>query len=274
MDTIELLKAYAQEIGPLVEGNPPWRVQPALHRLFEEEQWELMSLLLLSVAEVTAREIILKLLELRKYEPLVVAACLRRHIRTQPFVFRSGQGAARRVFRDIDAEGVDTAGIPEHILEEMREMAELAERTREAQLLRSEAMDRGPMREFIINRLAERLATDTEAMEALLVVARAAAWEETRRAAAMKIANSPQSVKRLVDALRTEDLLTVARASQLEAVARKFAAALAEHMDALRERGDTEALEFIARHHEDENVRRAAWRALGHEDEPPKPPPL
>lgn len=274
MEVINLLRQYASEIGPLVEGNPPWRVQPALHRLFEEEQWDLMSLLLLSVAEATAREIVLKLLELRRYEPLVIAACLRRHIRTQPFVFRSGQGAARRVFRDIDAEGVDTAGIPEHILEEMREMAELAERTREAQLLRSESMDRGPMREFIINRLAERLTGEPEALEALLVIARAAAWEETRRAAAMKVANHAQSVKRLVEQLRTDDLLAVARASQLEAVARKFATALAEYIDNLKEKQDAEALEFIARHHEDEQVRRAAWAALGHSDEPPKPPPL
>ncbi|MBC7287373.1 MAG: hypothetical protein H5T86_04865 [Armatimonadetes bacterium] len=268
------LKEYANDIRPLVEGNPPWRVDPAIHRLFERQEWELISVLLLSVAEATARQIIQRLLELRLYGPLVVAACLRRHIRTQPFVFRSGQGAARRVFRDIDAEGVGTEGIPEHILEEMREMAELAERTREAQILRSEAMDRGPMREFIINRLAERIGTDNEALEALVVIARAAAWEETRRAAAMKIANHAPSVQKLAAALRTDDLIALANSSQLEAVARNMARVMAEHLDALREKNDTAALEFIARHHADDEVRRAVWQSLGHTEELPPLPEL
>lgn len=257
MDANKLLQ-YSRDIPPLVEGIPPWRVEPALHHLFEAEEWELIGVLLLCVAEPTARQIVNRLLDVRQYGPLTIAACLRRHIRTQPYVLRSGQGIAARVFRDIDVDGEDSAGVPEHILEDIRDMAEAAQRTREAQLLRSEGMDRGPMRDFIINRLAERMVTDEEAVEALVVIARAAAWEETRRAAAMKVANHRPAVEKLARELRTEDLIEITRSSELEAVARNIASAMAKHLEKLKEAGDEAGLEFIAEHHPDEEVRSAA----------------
>jgi hypothetical protein len=262
---LQKLLEYANDIPPLVEGIPPWRIEPAVEHLFEAEEWELISLLLLAVAEPTARQMIDRLLTLRKYEPLVVAACLRRHIRAQPYVMKSGSGIASRVFRDIDAVSEeDVRGVPEHIMEEIRDMAETSERTRQAQMLRSESMDRGPMREFIINRLAERLMAETAALDALVVIARAAAWEETRRIAAMKIANHAPSVRKLASAGRTKDLIRIAKSSQLSAVERNMAAAMAEHLDELAARGDTEALEFIAQNHEDEAVKRTAREKLQH----------
>ncbi|MCX7599673.1 MAG: hypothetical protein N2512_12525 [Armatimonadetes bacterium] len=254
---IKKLVAYGRDIPPLVEGLPPWRLDPAIEDLFKNEEWDLLSHLLLVAAGATARKVIMRLLELRVYDPLVVAACLRRTIRTQPQVI-SGGGAAARVFRDIDAEGQGTAGIPQEILEDMREMAEAAARAREAQMLRGESLDRGPMREFIINRLAERLPADTAAAEALLVIAQAAGWEETRRIAAMKIANSQPTLNRLAGELRTAELVRIAEAARLSATSAKIAALLAERLDELRNRGDTEALAFIAANHPDAEVRKRA----------------
>lgn len=254
---IKKLVTYGKDIPPLVEGMPPWRLGPAIDDLFKNQEWELLSYLLLVAGGATARTVVMRLLEVRVYEPLVIAACLRRTIRTQPQVI-SGGGAAARVFRDIDAEGQGTAGIPAEILEEMREMAEAAARTREAQMLRGETLDRGPMREFIINRLAERLQTEPAAMEALLVIAQAAGWEETRRIAAMKIANSQPALNRLLAELRAAELLRVAEATRLGAVAAKIAALLAQRLDELKSRGDTEALAFIAAHHPDAEMRSRA----------------
>jgi hypothetical protein len=255
---LQKLVEYGRDFGPLVEGTPPWRVEPCLRELLQRQEWDLLSLLLLSVADPVANQIINALLELGVYEPLVVAACLRRHIRTQPYVLGSGRGVADRVFRDLEAEGANTAGVPDHILEDIREMAETSQRLREAQLLRGESMDRGPMREFIINRLAERLNTDPRARDALVVIARAAAWEETRRIAAIKVANHTPSIRKLAEAGRTADLLAIAQASRLEAVARNLAQVLAEHLQQLRSKGDSEALAFIAKHHPDAEVRQAA----------------
>lgn len=254
---VKKLAAYGRDIPPLVEGMPPWRLDPAIEDLFKNEEWELLSYLLLVAAGATARKIIMRLLEVRVYEPLVVAACLRRTIRTQPQVIRGG-GAAARVFRDIDAEGQGTAGIPQEILEEMQEMAEAAARAREAQMLRGESLDRGPMREFIINRLAERLPADSAAMEALLVIAQGAGWEETRRIAAMKIANSQPVLNKLVADLRTAELVRVAEAARLGAISAKIAALLAERLDELKSRGDAQALAFIAANHPNAEVRKRA----------------
>jgi len=255
---IKKLLTYGRDIQPLVEGVPPWRVDPAVDDLFAKQEWELLSCLLLSVAPTTARKIVTRLLDIGVYDPLVFAACLRRHIRTQPQIVGGGSGIASRVFRDIEAEGEGTAGVPPQIMEDLREMAESAERTREAQMLRGESMDRGPMREFIINRLADRIITDPAAMEALLVIAQAAGWEETRRIAAMKIANNSTALRRMAEAGRTAELIKVAETTRLGAVAATIASLLAERLDDLRTRGDTEALAFIAKNHPDAEVRSRA----------------
>ncbi len=260
---LKLLLAYRRDLQPLVEGTPPWRVEPALHELFEKKQWDLLSLLLLSVAEPTARQIINRLLEERVYEPLAVAACLRRHIRTQPFVYKTGgPSVAKRIFRDLEApDEEEAAGVPDHIMEELKEMAELAERTREAQLMRSESMDRGPMREFIINRLAERLH-EQAALEAMMVIAQAAAFEETRRMAAMKVCNNQQAVRRLLEAGRTDELAIVAQETGLGSVAQRIAQMLGERLDELVQKGDREALQLVAEHHPDAGVKEKARQQL------------
>lgn len=253
------LVELGRDVQPLVEGVPPWRVDPAIHDLFEREEWEVLSVLMLSCAEATARTIIGKLLELRVYDPLTVAACLRRHIRTQPVVVAGSRGqAAARIFRDIDAESEGKASVPDFIREDIQEMAESAARTRDAQMVRGDSIDRSPIRQFIINRLGDRASVETAAMDALIIITQAAGWEETRRLAAMKIGNNPQSLKRLVAAGRTEDLIKVATEAQLSSVMARAADAMAQDMDGLRERGDQAALEYIAEHHLDEGVKAAA----------------
>ena len=74
----------------------------------------------------------------------------------------------------------------------------------------------------------------------------------------MKIGNSPQSVKRLVTSGRTDELMKVARETQLAAIMGKMAEALAEDIDGLRQRGDEAALAFIGENHPDEAVKAAA----------------
>jgi hypothetical protein len=258
MDVRHLVE-LGRDVQPLVEGVPPWRVDPAIHDLFERQEWEVISVLMLSCAEATARIIIARLLELRVYDPLTVAACLRRHIRTQPVVVAGTRGqAAARVFRDIDAESEGKASVPDFIREDIEDMAESAARTRDAQMARGDSMDRSPVREFIINRLGERASVEAAAMDALVTVTLAAGWEETRRLAAMKIGNSPQSLARLVAAGRTEELIKVATETQLTAVMNRVAEAMAADMDGLRQRGDEAALAFIAENHPDEGVKASA----------------
>ena len=258
MDVRKLIE-LGRDVQPLVEGVPPWRVDPAVNDLIERQEWEVLSVLMLSCAEATARQIIAKLLDLRVYEPLTVAACLRRHIRSQPVVVAGSRGqASARIFRDIDAESEGKASVPDFIREDIEDMAESAARTRDAQMVRGDSMDRSPVREFIINRLGEKAAVEVAAMDAVIIVALAAGWEETRRLAAMKIGNSPQSIKRLVTAGRTEDLIKVAQETQLAAIMARVAAALAEDMEGLRGRGDQAALDFIAGNHPDEQVKAAA----------------
>ncbi len=258
MDVRKLIE-LGRDVQPLVEGVPPWRVDPAVNDLIERQEWEVLSVLMLSCAEATARQIIARLLDLRVYEPLTVVACLRRHIRSQPVVVAGSRGqASARIFRDIDAESEGKASVPDFIREEIVDMAESAARTRDAQMMRGDSLDRSPVREFIINRLGERASVEVAAMDALVIVALAAGWEETRRLAAMKIGNSPQSVKRLVTSGRTDELMKVARETQLAAIMGKMAEALAEDIDGLRQRGDEAALAFIGENHPDEAVKAAA----------------
>jgi hypothetical protein len=258
MDVHKLVE-LGRDIQPLVEGVPPWRVDPAIKDLFDRQEWEVVSILLLSCAEPTARQMISRLLSLRVYEPLAVAACLRRHIRTQPVIVAGNRGdAAARVFRDIDAESAGQASVPDFIREEIVDMAESAARTRDAQMMRGDSLDRSPVREFIVNRLGERANVEVAAMDALVVVALAAGYEETRRLAAMKIGNSPASVRRLLQAGRTDEMMKVARETQLSAVMASVAKAMAEDLDGLRQRGDQAALGFVGEYHPDAQVRAAA----------------
>ncbi|MFQ6096618.1 MAG: hypothetical protein ACE5O2_02750, partial [Armatimonadota bacterium] len=131
-------------------------------------------------------------------------------------------------------------------------------------LRRDQAMDRDPVREAIVNRIAETLHSDA-ALDALVTIAKASAWESTRRRAAMKIANNEGAVKRLVGARRLADIAAVTKASALRSVAAKFTKALEEAAVAGGREGDRETLEFMAAHHPDPAAREAARSELERE---------
>jgi len=252
---LQKLAEYGRHIEKLMEGKVAWELDRALELVVEKEDWELLGHLLLTASEVSAQRLVRKLLELEVYEPLVWAACLRRQPRRPGEGARRG-GVARRIFRDWEAEE-DSASIPEHIRADAEEISKQAEETRSAMMVQAAEVDRDPMRDYIVTHLAEKLATSEEALEALLVVVRASAWEETRRTAALKVANNTLAVSRLARELRSADLLAVAEASTLGAVAGNMATALGQYIDELKAAGDEKGLAFIAEHHP-----KAATKAL------------
>ena len=168
-----------------------------------------------------------------------------------------GVGVARRIFRDIDAED-DGKGVPEHIRADIEELSSTAEATRASALSREAAMDRDPIRQYIVDNLAARLPFSEAAMEALVAIARASAWEETRRSAALKLANEPITVNRLASALRTEDIVDIARTALLGKVSETFAREMGKYFQGFADKKDVAALEFIAENHPDERFKTAA----------------
>ncbi len=258
MDVQELAR-YGRHLEHLIEGTVTWELDRAVDRVVEQQDWELLGHVLLTAAEVSAQRIIAKLLELEVYEPLVWAACLRRQVR-RPQGVAGATGVSRRVFRDWDAEE-NAQGVPEHIRADAEELSKQAEQTRAAMLQRAAEVDRDPIRDHIIARLADRLATSPAALDALLVITKASAWEETRRGAALKIAAHPMSVSRLARELRSADLIAVADASGLSAVAANIAKVMGSYLDQFKAAGDDRALAFLAEHHPEDATKAAAAQA-------------
>jgi hypothetical protein len=253
------LTEYGLQIEDVMEGSVPSRTEAAVRRMVEEQRWDLFAALLISASEIPARRMVDIAMEREKYEPLVVAACLRRQIQ-RGIPGGAGGRAARRVFRDMDEEA-PTQGVPEHIQLEAQEIRDMADRAREAAIRRDQLSDRDPVREAIVNGLAQRLQSDA-ALDALIAIAKASAWEATRRRAAMKIANHPGAVNRLAMGRRLADISAVVRASGLKSVAAKLGEALAGAAQAAGGRADRETLEFIAAHHPNPAARDAAAKAL------------
>ena len=157
----------------------------------------------------------------------------------------------------IDSEE-DAKGMPDYIRTDMEEMARTADQTRSSAMGREAAMDRDPVRQYIIDNLAPRMARSEEAMNALVAIARASAWEETRRTAALKIANDQIALSRLCRSLRTDDILEVCRMALLSQVAEAFAKEMGKSFQAYADAKDVAALEFIAKRHPDERFRQTA----------------
>jgi len=259
MDT-SVLQRYGRRIEYLVEANVPHQAQECIDEAVESEDWELLALLSLTASEISARRMVDAALEAEQYDVLATVACLRRQVR-RPQAETSGRGTARRVFRDID-EVDDTAGVPDYILEDVREMKASAERTREAALRRDAEQDRDPIRERIVESLGERLGAGDAAMEALVVVAKASAWESARRRAAMKIANHARSLEKLVTAGRFGDLVALGASAALHSISANISKALAERLDDLAAAGEKAALQFVAEYHPARESKRAAQEAL------------
>lgn len=256
---LESLSQYGYSLRMLFEGMSEIESAAALDRLVAAEQWELLAMITVTANEVSARRSVVKLLEHNRLAELVLPACLRRQVRRQEVIMAGGGG--RRVLRDIDAED-DESGVPEHILQEAQDIAESAEASRMAALSREAGIDRDALREFIVNELAKRLNTDPEAAEALVVIAKASAFEDARRTAALKIANHEMTMKRLAREGRGADMIVVADNSGLESVRTNIARALGPVMGAMRAQKDWASLRWAGKHHPDPRAREAVAEVL------------
>lgn len=245
------------KIEAIVEGTG-WRMEEFIEELLNSGDWDLAGRYLICAAEIPARKIAEGLIEKQAYLPLAIAGCLRRQVRRGPEGGGGGGGkVASRIFRDIDADS-DGPGVPDHIREDMEEMAKSAASTRATAAMRDASIDRDPIRHYIVERLAGNISKSEEAMDALVAIARASAWEETRRTAALKVANDPISVSRLARSMRTEDILDIARAALLEAVKVTFAKEMGRNFKAYSDARDAKALRLIAEHHPDDQYKDSA----------------
>ncbi len=258
MDT-EALTRFSNQIQTLMSAATTKQVQSAVQELVAEQQWPLVSMLLLTCSEVAARRIVRLLVENSVYEPLAWGAGLRRQLRA-PIIAGSGPGIAGRIFRDIAAQE-DTAGVPEHILADAQELTSAADQRRQVATRREAQLDRGPIRSYIVDQLSQHL-TEPEAREVVLIIAKASAWEETRREAALKLINHQPSIQQLVAEDRHADLVAIANATGLQTVAANIASLLSEKLTELRAASDQDALDFIAENHPDADTKQAARQAL------------
>ncbi len=257
---MNLLVQHSQQVEALMTAATSRQVEQALAKLTEAEQWELLGALLPTAAEIAARRIVSSLLEQGQYLPLAGAACLRRQLRRPGLAAAGARRPARTVFRDIDAEE-DSAGIPEHIMADAEELADAATERRAISERHASEVDRDPVRDLIVDQLTARLP-EAGAGEALLIIARACPFDQTRRQAATKLANHKRWVSQLAAENRAADLIAISESAKLEAVAENMARLLGEQIAQLRQAGDQAALSFIAQHHPNDDMRQAAHQAL------------
>lgn len=257
------LSAHAGNLRSVFEGLLEAEMDHAIQRLVAAEQWELMAIWSITAAEIPARRVINALLQRERFEELILPACLRRQVRRQEVIIHN-PARSRRAFRDIDTEE-DTAGVPEHILEEAQDIADSAESSRMAALSREAGVDRDPLREFIVNNISQKLNTSEKAGEVLMVIAKAAAFEDARRMAALKLANNDIVMRRLARDGRGADMIVVAENSGLESVRTNIAKALGPVLGAMRAQKDWPSLRWAAKHHPDPKAREAINKVLDEE---------
>lgn len=255
----EALQKHPADIEILVEGVTPRQIEPVVERLCAAQEWDLMAACIISAAEIPARLMINCLLDNGQYRALALPACLRRQHRRIDQT--RGLGVGARTFRDWDAE-TGSEGVPEHIQTDMEEMASSAAARIQVASVQAAEVDRDPLREYIVTQLAERINREAEALRALIIIARAAAWEETRRTAAMKIANNKRMVDRMVASGWIRPLVEVAASTNLESARRNIARQMAARLDDFVGSGDRLALGFLSEHLEDGPQKTRAQEAL------------
>ena len=263
--TSQSLSNYYYHVSHLMEGMVDHQLDRSIEQLAADEQWELLAVISISANEVPARRIAARLLQHNRFSELCLPACLRRQVRKQEVIQSSSLGS-KRIFRDFDAED-DGPGVPEHIIEEAKEISSSADSSRMAALSREAATDRDPLREYIITEIAKKMATMPEAAEALVVIAKASAFEDARRTAALKIFNHELTMKRLAREERAEDMITVANNAGLTSVKEAIARALGPYLGALRAKKDWDSLRWAARNHPDAKARAAIEKVLQEESE-------
>ncbi len=255
------LARYSNRIEFLMHGTLDWEMNHGIEALTENQDWELMAVMALTAAEIPARRLAERLLEHEEYLHLVLPACFRRQVR-RPEVVDSAS-FRRGVFRDLDAIDIDDeAGIPDHIRETADELAEASDRTRLTALQRELEQDSDGVRDFIVEALAEKLMTSAEAVNALVLIACCAMWEETRRMAALKLANHKPTVRKLAEAGRANELVQISQASGMESVAATVASALTNLIPNLKRENNARVLQFIAENHPDGEARNSARAGL------------
>ncbi len=255
------LARYSNRMLHIMEGTLDWEMNHGIDALVENEDWELMSVMLLTAAEVPARRMAERLVAADQIFHLVLPACFRRQIRKAEVIDSSG--FRRRLFRDIDSIDMDDeAGIPEHIKEMAEEISETSDRTRMIALQRELQEDNDGVRPFIVEAVAQKLTGSADAVNALVLIACCSIFEDTRRLAALKIANHQPTVRKLATAGRANELVQIAHASGMESVAATIAQALTELIPDLKQNGNARALEFVADNHPDVDVRNSAREAL------------
>jgi len=258
----QVLIDNANRIETLMEGNLEVHVRKALDALIEAEQWELLSHVMLTGSEFSVRRITNALAERGEFRPLVAGACLRREIRRSQPSAVSALGS-KRIFRDFEAPGEGEAGVPDHIMQEAEAISRSADQSRRIAATKEAQLDRDPVRQHIVETLADLLNTNEDAMNAMIAIARASFFEETARSAAMKLGNNKVVMGRISRAGRIADMIAVGEASGSQAVHTIIAKNLADAMPDSSHTSYRAALEHVAEHHPHDNVRNAAGRALG-----------
>ncbi len=261
MDTSGFV-AWAAEIKTMMQGNLERQVREAIDDLLDAEQHELVSFLMISAPEFSARRLTDALIEQEIFEPLVAGATLRREFRRSMSSGVSSLGS-KRIFRDFEKPDEGEAGVPDHIMEEAEAISRSADQSRRIAAQKEAELDRDPVRHHIVSSLEPLLNTSEEAMESMIAIARTSFYEETARSAAMKLGNSKIVMGRISRAGRVEDMIAVGEAAGSQAVRTIIARNLANSMPESSDPSYRSALEYVSEHHPDEKTRNAADRALG-----------
>jgi hypothetical protein len=253
-------KKYAADLAILTDGLTHRQVDPVLARLCSDGQYELMGVALITAQEVPARAIIDCLVRNQQFGELIPCACFRRQLRQATLLGKGTLGAG--TFRDFDADE-GGPGVPDHIMAEAEDIAAAAAARRATASVQSANVDRDALRGLVVARLTEKMLTDRPAVEALITIAQASSFEDTRREAAMKVANAKRLVAAMVKAARIADLIGVAQNTALTSAKQNIAKAIAADFDRWRTENNRPALEFIAENHAEEGMRAAGKQALG-----------
>jgi len=253
---------WSPEIATLMEGSVERDILEALDGLIAAGETEMLSHLMLTGTEISVRRMTDALIEREVFEPLVAGACLRREVKRTAPMGASALGS-RAIFRDFEAPEEGEAAIPEHIIEEADAISQAADQSRRIADRHKARLDRDPVRQHIVERLGELLNTSEPAMEAMIAIARASVWEETARAAAMKLGSNNIVLGRVSRAGRVDDMIAVGDAAGSQAARQMIARSLAESMPAAAHPSYRVALEYVSEHHPSESHRLAARQALG-----------
>ncbi len=257
----ETLGKFSRQTITLIEGTMGGDVDNAIALLIAEEQWDLIAQVLITASEVSARRLTDALLSAEIIDPLIPAACMRRELRRGVSHGPAALGGGA-IFRDFETDD-DGPGVPDHIREEAEAITASANESRRIATAKEAALDRDSIRSRIVDKLAERAATSEAALLGLATIAGASAWEETRRSAALKLANNKVATGQLLRGGRHANLLAIADASGSAAVRTRMADVMAGAMPAATAPEYRAVLELIAEHHSDAAKRSAAKKALG-----------